>query len=143
MADQPYYRPYEPTEFFAGRPVDPAAANAGVDPPRPVARERPARHRADPRGVGPASTTAPGEHTARRSTVELTPEPIEDRDDRLRCAAVRPADRRRNPKVYVDEFPFAITEDDLKRGQERYTIYCAVCHGPLGNGQGRSGSAAT
>lgn len=24
----------------------------------------------------------------------------------------------------------------LKRGQERYTIYCIVCHGPLGEGNG-------
>ncbi|HEY1187885.1 MAG TPA: cytochrome c, partial [Gemmata sp.] len=40
-------------------------------------------------------------------------------------------------KVYVEEYPFQITHADLKRGQERYTIYCAVCHGPLGNGQGK------
>lgn len=41
------------------------------------------------------------------------------------------------PPIYVNEFPFPITRDDLARGQERYTIYCAVCHGPLGNGQGK------
>ena len=40
-------------------------------------------------------------------------------------------------KVYVEEFPFEMTKDDLKRGQERYTIYCAVCHGALGNGEGK------
>ena len=41
------------------------------------------------------------------------------------------------PKVFVEQFPFEITHDDLRRGQERYTVYCAVCHGPLGNGQGK------
>ncbi len=33
-------------------------------------------------------------------------------------------------------FPFKITEQDIKRGQERFNIYCSPCHGALGNGQG-------
>ena len=36
----------------------------------------------------------------------------------------------------ADVFPFPITAADLKRGQERYNIYCAPCHSPLGNGRG-------
>jgi len=36
----------------------------------------------------------------------------------------------------VDMFPFAITKDDMKRGQERYNIYCSVCHGMTGYGDG-------
>jgi mono/diheme cytochrome c family protein len=36
----------------------------------------------------------------------------------------------------VDAIPFAITHDDLKRGQQRYNIYCSPCHGRLGDGQG-------
>src|SRR5262249_41761500 len=37
---------------------------------------------------------------------------------------------------FVSEFPMPITADDLNIGQERFTIYCAVCHGPLGDGGG-------
>jgi mono/diheme cytochrome c family protein len=33
-------------------------------------------------------------------------------------------------------FPFPITDEDMKRGQERYTIYCTPCHSPLGDGNG-------
>ena len=33
-------------------------------------------------------------------------------------------------------FPFAITRDDLDRGQERFDIYCAPCHGRTGEGNG-------
>jgi mono/diheme cytochrome c family protein len=33
-------------------------------------------------------------------------------------------------------FPFPITAEDMKRGQERYTIYCTPCHSPLGDGNG-------
>ena len=36
----------------------------------------------------------------------------------------------------VNEFPFPITEQDLNRGQERYGIYCALCHGATGFGDG-------
>ncbi len=36
----------------------------------------------------------------------------------------------------VDTFPFAITKDDMKRGEERYNIYCSVCHGMTGYGDG-------
>jgi mono/diheme cytochrome c family protein len=36
----------------------------------------------------------------------------------------------------VETFPFPITRDDLNRGQERYEIFCSVCHGATGNGDG-------
>jgi mono/diheme cytochrome c family protein len=36
----------------------------------------------------------------------------------------------------VDAIPFALSHADLKRGQERYTIYCTPCHGQLGDGNG-------
>jgi mono/diheme cytochrome c family protein len=39
---------------------------------------------------------------------------------------------------FINGFPAAITIDAklLTRGQERYTIYCAPCHGVLGDGNG-------
>ena len=36
----------------------------------------------------------------------------------------------------VNAFPFAITHDDLDRGQERYNVFCAPCHGRTGIGNG-------
>jgi mono/diheme cytochrome c family protein len=36
----------------------------------------------------------------------------------------------------VDTIPFAISHDDLKRGQQRFNIYCSPCHGRVGDGQG-------
>ncbi|MEK6320604.1 MAG: cytochrome c [Acidobacteriota bacterium] len=44
-----------------------------------------------------------------------------------------------SPQVYqgfVTEFPMPITEADLDRGQERFNIFCSVCHGRLGDGLG-------
>lgn len=37
---------------------------------------------------------------------------------------------------WVDQFPFPITSDDLDRGQQRYNIFCAPCHDPVGEGNG-------
>jgi mono/diheme cytochrome c family protein len=36
----------------------------------------------------------------------------------------------------VDAFPFAITGGDLDRGQERFNVFCAPCHGRTGLGNG-------
>lgn len=38
---------------------------------------------------------------------------------------------------YVNEFPFEMTEADLKVGQTKYNIYCGVCHGATGAGNGK------
>jgi len=35
-----------------------------------------------------------------------------------------------------DLMPFAVSEDVLARGRERYNIYCAPCHSRLGDGNG-------
>ena len=36
----------------------------------------------------------------------------------------------------VTEFPFPITRDTVERGKQRYEIFCSVCHGLTGNGDG-------
>ncbi len=36
----------------------------------------------------------------------------------------------------VAKMPVAITKELIDRGQERYNIYCIVCHGPVGGGDG-------
>jgi mono/diheme cytochrome c family protein len=36
----------------------------------------------------------------------------------------------------VDAFPVPVTKELIDRGQERFNIFCIVCHGPLGRGDG-------
>ncbi len=38
--------------------------------------------------------------------------------------------------VPQDEFPFPITPQILDRGQLEFNVYCSVCHGAAGNGDG-------
>lgn len=37
---------------------------------------------------------------------------------------------------FVERMPIETTQALLERGQERYDIYCSVCHGKAGNGNG-------
>ena len=36
----------------------------------------------------------------------------------------------------IEEFPIPVTKELVDRGQDRYNIYCIVCHGAVGNGDG-------
>ena len=38
---------------------------------------------------------------------------------------------------YTTEFPLPVDEALIRRGKERYEIYCATCHGQGGDGDGR------
>jgi mono/diheme cytochrome c family protein len=43
------------------------------------------------------------------------------------------------PAAYPDDlevFPLPVTMEVVARGKERYEIFCTVCHGPTGNGDG-------
>ncbi|MBP3957397.1 cytochrome c [Gemmata sp. G18] len=131
MADQPYYRPLEGSEFFA----DGRAS-------RPLERgvvHRAQRLETDPRVTGLTAEEWKRVYEYGVPVAKLDTPPLADADRILRSVGgprFDPKDASK-PKVYVDEYPFAITQADLKRGQERFTIFCAVCHGPLGNGQGK------
>ncbi|CAN5430406.1 cytochrome c [soil metagenome] len=36
----------------------------------------------------------------------------------------------------IDEFPIPVTKELIDRGQDRFNVYCIVCHGPTGKGDG-------
>jgi len=37
---------------------------------------------------------------------------------------------------WIDKMPLEVTKELVKRGQERYDIYCSPCHGRTGDGKG-------
>jgi mono/diheme cytochrome c family protein len=111
MAEQPSYRPLQPSAFFA----DGASARTLV--PGTVARGAARLDRHFYTGErGPAEGGSALSEAGRMS---------------LPVARTALAE-----KSYVDKFPRPVTEQVLQRGQERFEIYCAVCHGPLGYGDG-------
>jgi mono/diheme cytochrome c family protein len=36
----------------------------------------------------------------------------------------------------IEEFPITITKETVERGEQRFKIFCGVCHGALGSGDG-------
>ncbi len=109
MARQPSYRPQEEADFFGDhRSARPLEAGTFA--------------------IGLLSSTDP-------LMTGLTAEGQKAKT-RVDQAAI-PAGAPDNVKNYVDVFPFKITEVNLKRGLNRYTIFCTPCHGPLGDGNGK------
>ena len=45
-------------------------------------------------------------------------------------------ERGRVDGTWIESFPVPVTEQLMRRGQERYDIYCAPCHGLSGHGDG-------
>lgn len=62
-------------------------------------------------------------------------QPIPASEQASQQPPLRPVDPD-NMADYVDAMPMPVTPELLKRGRERYTIYCAVCHGGHGYGDG-------
>ena len=44
--------------------------------------------------------------------------------------------RKEGADEWIEVNPLEVNEKTLKRGQERYTIFCTVCHGQAGDGGG-------
>jgi hypothetical protein len=138
MSDQPYHRPLEASDMFA----DGRAS-------RPL--ERGVIHRAQRLDVDPLVTGLTREEWSRAYAGQANPKvdfgavPNEDRTKAFGAPRFDPPGftpaagdaAHPGPPIYVNEFPIPIGEDELRQGRDRYTIYCAVCHGPLGNGEGK------
>lgn len=109
MQDQPRYKAYKKSDFFAdGRASRDIPAGTV---PRGLLKENKAFYTGkvdnpDPNAAAQSTTDASG------NTVMTT-----------------------FPNM-IDEFPVPVTKELVDRGQSRYNIYCIVCHGPVGNGDG-------
>jgi mono/diheme cytochrome c family protein len=118
MAQQPSYRPDQPSEFFpdgrAARPLVPGTVARGhlrTD----LALFTGKRTRGVEDWQAPAALLGVGGWNVLGA---------------LAASASENAD-------YVDTFPFPITREVLEHGRDRYMIFCVVCHDPLGTGRGK------
>jgi mono/diheme cytochrome c family protein len=117
MAGQPSYRPDEPSSFFPdGRASRPAI-------PGKVAR---GHLRTDPHLFA-------GKRTRQATDAPVMAVGSAGGGNILGALAALAAEESN----HVDTFPFEITPTILKHGQDRYMIFCVVCHDPLGTGRGK------
>jgi mono/diheme cytochrome c family protein len=107
MKHQPKYQPQHESTFFA----DGSAARMPVE------------------GTIPLGYTLPGSYLqagAKNGTIQ--PTGFSNQPDYYNTGKFG--------DVYGDGFPLDVTEALVKRGQERFNINCAVCHGKVGLGNG-------
>jgi mono/diheme cytochrome c family protein len=118
MASQPSYRPLKPSAFFAdGRSARPLVEGT-------VSRGELRRDRAYYTGHAGGIATTPKEAAGLIAAPGLP------------AAGALAATAQK--ETYLDYLPFPQEEmgKRLARGQERFNIYCAVCHGRDGDGEG-------
>jgi mono/diheme cytochrome c family protein len=117
MAHPPYYRPLAETDFYpdrrSSRPLE-----EGVVHRAQILDDDPLASGLTPAGKQPQTVSILNDDGTPRET--KTGPGIPNKVDN-----------------FVAVFPFKVTEADLKRGQERFQIYCVPCHGTAGNGRGK------
>jgi hypothetical protein len=117
MADQPSYRPDDPSSFFPdGRAARPLVAGTV-----PRGHLRTDLHfYTGKRTRGPEGWVVPAALVGGAGWNVV--------------GILAAAEENSN---YVDTFPFPVTRTVLEHGRDRYMIFCVVCHDPLGTGHGK------
>ncbi|MCY7377155.1 MAG: cytochrome c [Pyrinomonadaceae bacterium] len=113
MQDQPRYKAYKKSDFFSDNRASRDLSEGTV--PRGFLREDKAFY------------------TGKTETGGQTPAP--------NPAATPAIDASGNTLMtdfsgLVSDFPVPVTKELLDRGEQRYKVFCIVCHGPVGNGDG-------
>ncbi|MHB1033083.1 MAG: c-type cytochrome [Pirellulales bacterium] len=119
MADQPSYRALESCDFFAdGRSERPSV-------PGTVAR---GQLRTDVTFWTGRRVDASGQPLG--ATTAAVVQPLPNTPEAKKAQRIQ-------YDQFVGTFPYPMTEAILRRGYERFMIYCVVCHDPLGTGKGK------
>lgn len=108
MQDQPRYKAYKESDFFGDKRASRDLPEGTIA--RGLLRENKALYTGKKEVTG---TSAPTTATDASGNTVITsfPDAIED-------------------------FPVPVTKDLVDRGEQRYKVFCSVCHGPTGNGDG-------
>ncbi len=124
MQDQPRYKYYKKSDFFSNGMGSRPLVEGTV--PRGYLREDKALYtgKRDGAALSPNTLSAEGgkQQTGDGTNAQLGVAPQVDR------ASQYPDD--------VSEFPLPVTQELINRGEERYRVFCIVCHGPNGAGDG-------
>jgi mono/diheme cytochrome c family protein len=115
MQDQPKMKPYRGTTFFADglsmrQPIEGTVARGQLRSDTEFFTGK----KAKAPGAAPTATPTAQQTSGTQSTVTANNNFPDD----------------------VVTFPFPVTKEVVLRGHERYNIFCSVCHGLTGNGDG-------
>ena len=114
MVMQPKVKPQSPSGFFAD----------GVGPRRPV------------EGTVPLGYDIPHPAPVNNTRVAGAEHPAVELEKGAFTGAPDYANTGKMGDHWGKGFPIPVTAELMERGRERFTIYCAVCHGANGGGNG-------
>lgn len=109
MQDQPRYKAYKESQFFGDNRASRDLPEGTVA--RGLLKENKALYTGKKEGVAPVAA----------------PLTTTDPNGNMLVASFPDA---------VEEFPVPVTKELIDRGEQRYKVFCIVCHGPTGNGDG-------
>jgi mono/diheme cytochrome c family protein len=123
MSDQPRYKPLQASTLFqdgrSSRPLEAGTVSRNWrDDPHLLTGKDP-KTEAEWRKLSPIPTNEPGGEKG-----EVPPATVDEKRGKTFVAQ------------YVTTFPMPVTKDMITRGQQRFNIYCSVCHGFAGSGDG-------
>ena len=118
MHDQPRYEPLDKSAFFADGRTS-----------RPLPEGTVARNQLKDDAHLYTGKTAQGQQAAGAAGSSLASQGVA-------ATPGQNASLTAQYQGFVNTFPFPIDAQALDRGQERYNIYCSLCHGATGDGLG-------
>ncbi len=118
MHDQPKYEPLDKSAFFADGRTS-----------RPLPEGTVARNQLRDDAHLYTGKTAQGQQSGEAAGSTLA-------DQGVAATPSQNASVTAQYQGFVNTFPFPIDEQALDRGQERYNVYCSLCHGGTGDGLG-------
>lgn len=139
MQDQPRYEAYERTDFFKDTVSSRPLVRGTV--PRGYLREDAHLYTGKVANAGVATATGnnaagsagPGGNLGAASPTANTTATTTAAGGAQQSMPSSPTGKA---GVDVDSFPFPLNQAVLERGRERYQIFCSMCHGATGNGDG-------
>lgn len=130
MQDQPKLKYYRGSEFFRNQMGSRPLVEGTV--PRGYLRDDKALYtgKKDGAALSPNTLSAEGgkQQTQDGTNGQLAPASTSNASNANAALAAYPD--------AITEFPLPVTQDLINRGEERYRVFCIVCHGPNGNGDG-------
>ncbi|MBA2338871.1 MAG: cytochrome c [Pyrinomonadaceae bacterium] len=139
MQDQPRYEAYEKSEFFAD-----GLASRKPPPntvPRGYLREDGQLYTGKNAAAGGAASggnqrNAPNASASQNAANAASGGQQQQQGGAGGNSASGGAQASQSDPLNVDAFPFPVTMEVLVRGKERYNIFCSMCHGATGYGDG-------
>jgi mono/diheme cytochrome c family protein len=145
MQDQPRYEPYESSTFFkdglsSRTPVEGTVPRGYLRADKQLftGQNNQAQSNTNNQTQGGATTTAntnaQGDNAKMQSTgSNANNSGAPQSKQNPQAGAAQAAAGEAND---AEDFPFPVTQEVLERGKERFEIFCAMCHGLTGEGDG-------